>query len=121
MEPDVASREAAWMVPLLAFVVTLLGGAAVGLIMWVVNRAIAIALQFRADVLARLDKQDNEQAAQRDEQVAQRGILSEIKDLLRDEINRLRQQLSSHGHRISRLEEKNGIYQRRYDDQDTGD
>lgn len=114
MEADAAARDAAWMVPLLVFVVTVLGGAAVGLIVWVVNRAIAIAMQFRVDVLARLEQQDNEQAAQR-------SILSEIKDLLRDEVNKIRQQLSSQGHRISRLEEHNGIHQRRYDDQESGD
>lgn len=114
MDTATASREAAWMLPLLVFAVTLLGGLAAGLIVWIVNKAVALATQFRTDVLARLEQQDNEQQAQR-------GILSEIKDLLRDEVNKLRQQLSSHGHRIARLEEHNGIHQRRYDDQDTGD
>lgn len=103
------------MVPLLVFVVTILGGLAAGLIVWIVNKAVALATQFRTDVLARLEQQD-------DEQRAQRSILSEIKDLLRDEVNKLRSQLTSHGHRISRLEEHNGIHpQRRYDDQDASD
>lgn len=114
MDATTASREAAWMLPLLVFAVTLLGGLAAGLIIWIVNKAVALATQFRSDVLARLEQQD-------DEQKAQRSILSEIKDLLRDEVNKLRQQLSSHSHRIARLEEHNGFHQRRYDDQDTGD
>lgn len=115
MEPAEITHNAGWMVPALIFAVSSLGVLVVGLVVWMVNKAIAIAYQFRKDVLGRLDAQDREQEGQR-------HILSAIKDLLQDEVNKLRSRLWNHDARLSRLEEHNGLHpMRKYDDNGTPD
>jgi len=103
------------MIPALVVGVTVLGGVAAALIVWIVNKAVNLASQFREDVIGRLNTQDQEQAAQRE-------ILSSIRALLKDEVHKVRSKLWHHETRIGRLEEHSGLpMMRRYDDQDTGD
>lgn len=103
------------MVPALIFAVSALGVLILGLVVWIVNKAIGIAYQFREDVNARLDKQD-------DIQEQHGGILMAIKQLLQDEVHKLRSRLWNHDARLSRLEEHNGLQAlRRFDDDEGPD
>lgn len=115
-------REALWMIPLLIFIVVMLVAAVIGISGWVIRTAVRIGAQFRLDVLARLEAQDEELAEARKDRAEDRKIMVDIKELLKDEVHRLRGLFWKHDLRITRLEEHNKLPpMRRYDDQETGD
>lgn len=109
LDTDTVLREALWMVPLLVALVVALVVALIGFVGWVVRHAIALGQQFRTDVMGRLEAQDTELAEARKERVIDRQIMVDIKDLLRDEVHKLRGRLWRHEARLGRLEEHNGL------------
>ena len=120
MDPSTASHNADWMIPALITAMTVASAMVVGLIVWIVGKAIEVAKQFRADVLARLSMQDTEQAAMRQEQAGMREILGAIKDLLQEELLKVRERMWHHDTRISRLEQHNGLTPLRRHDEERG-
>ena len=99
MDASTMVREATWMIPLL---LALLGAAfiaVIGLVVWLVNRFLEVGHEFKADVMDRLSKQDAVQADQS-------KLLGAIKDLLAQELSKIRERIVEHEIRIKTLEDK---------------
>lgn len=91
-------REAAWLVPLLLWLLGAMFVAVIALVVWLVNRFLEVGREFKKDVMTRLTAQDVATA-----DVGK--ILATIKDLLALELSKIREKLVEHGVRIKTLED----------------